>query len=145
MGVGIQCEEGLRHLGGPVEFVVAMTAHLTFAIAAHAMRVDGQEFALVVTRGAAQLPQGDLQSLGVDHAMGAEQLMHGLVGGDKGQPVGQLKAFLRQCALVAQAGGAQCRLVDQLQSEARLDMSASLLAPATEQVPGAQTQMLWGQ
>ena len=77
--------------------------------------------------------------------MGAEQLMHGLVGGDKGEPIGQLKALLRQCAPVAQAGGAQRRLVDQLKSESRLDTSAILLAPATEQVPGPQAQMLWGQ
>ena len=77
--------------------------------------------------------------------LGAEQLMHGLVGRDEGEPIGQFKAFLREGALVTQAGGAQRCLVDQLKGEAGLDTSAILVGPATEQVPGAQTQMLWGQ
>ena len=45
--------------------------------------VNGQELGLVMPRGAADLTQGDLQSLGIIYAVGAQQLMYGLIGGHK--------------------------------------------------------------
>lgn len=60
--VGIEGEESLSDLGGLVNLVVAVAAHLPFGVAAHAVRVDGQELGVVVSGGPSNLSEGDLQA-----------------------------------------------------------------------------------
>lgn len=71
--------------------------------------------------------------------------MDGLVGGEEGQTVRELEAFLRERAALPRSGGAQRGLVNQLKCEARFDTLAGLGGPTTEQVPGSQTQVLGDQ
>jgi len=106
------------------------------------MRVDGQETAEQVTACAADSAQGDLKTLGLSNCVAIEQLVDGLIGGDKGQAVGQFEALLAERAVAADAGGAQCRLVNQLQSQAAVHMRTALTRPTLKQIPRAQTQAL---
>ncbi len=71
--------------------------------------------------------------------------MDGLVGGEEGQTVGELEAFLRERAALPRSGGAQRGFVHQLKCEARFDTLAGLAGPTTEQIPGSQAQVLGDQ
>ncbi len=84
MRVGVEHEEGWGDLGGAFGLVVAVAAHVPLAEAAHAMRIDGQQPGLEIARGSADLAQGDLEALTVDHGSSPEKLVHGHVGGEEG-------------------------------------------------------------
>ena len=71
--------------------------------------------------------------------------MDGLVGGEEGQTMRELEALLRERAALARSGGAQRRLVNQLECETRFDTLAGLAGPPTEQIPGSQAQVLGDQ
>jgi len=43
VGISIEDKEGLRDFGGLGLIIFAMSAHLTLAVAAHTMGIDGQE------------------------------------------------------------------------------------------------------
>ena len=136
MGVGVQHEEGLRDFGRACGFVVAVAAHVALAEAADAMGIDGQDPALKIARGAAHLAQSDLQALAVDDGSSPEKFVDGHVGGKERQAVGQLEDVLVQAAAEPQAGDAERRLVDELQSQPRLDAFGAFLGPAAHQIPG---------
>jgi hypothetical protein len=63
-GVTIRQEKGLRHLGWFLLGAEAVPAHLTLAVAGHAVRVQGQEGTVEVSARAAQFAQGNLQLRG---------------------------------------------------------------------------------
>jgi hypothetical protein len=73
-----------------------MAAHLPPGVAFETVGVDGQEATLEVMAGTAQLPQTDLQLLGLGDGVGSQQVVNGGVAGDEGQAVGHFEAFLRK-------------------------------------------------
>ena len=103
MSVDVQTEEGLSDFEGARGFITAIATHLALTIATEAMGINGQQLSPEVAAGAAQPSQGFLQGLGFGHRMGLQHVMHGLIGGDKGKPVKQFKAFLAQAARLADA------------------------------------------
>ncbi len=119
--------------------------HVALAEAAYAMRIDGQDPALEIARSEAHLAQGQLQAFAVDHGSGREQLVDGRIGGKEWQAIGQLKDVLVQAAAQPQASDTEGRLVDELQSQSRLDSFGTLPGPAADQVPGTQAQQFRGQ
>ena len=137
MGVRIEHEEGLRHLVRLGALILAEAAHLSLAETGRAMWVDGQQFSGVIPRSPADASQGHLQALGLGHGVLGQQGVNGHVAGHEGKSVGQLEAALAERALLPQPRGTQCRLVDHLQRQTRLDALGRLTAPAAEQVPGA--------
>ena len=109
------------------------------------MRINGQQLALEVMAGPADLSQGDLQGLGFGDGVRVEQFVNGGVAGHKGQAVGDLEPFLAERAPLTQALMAQGGFVHQLQRQAREDRRAGLAGPAAEQVPHTQAQVLGDQ
>jgi hypothetical protein len=95
-GIGVEREESLGGLGGPFPIVVTVGAHVPLAEAAHAMRIDRQQPAPEVARGAADLAEGRLKAQTVGDGAGAEELVDGHVAGEKRQAVGQLEDPLVQ-------------------------------------------------
>ncbi len=125
--------------------VVAVVTHVPFAVAAHAMRIDGQDPSLEVTRSRADLAQGDLEALTVDDGSSAQELVNGAISRQEGDAVGQLEDVLVHGATVPQTGGAQSRFVDQLQRQARLDTIGPLRGPRADQVPSTQPEQFGSQ
>lgn len=97
-------------------------AHLSFAVAANAMRVESQELADEVAVGFSHLPQSDLKLLSLGDGASVEEVMDSGVTDDKGQSIRQLKASLAQRAQVAQVAIAQGRFVNELQPYPWLDL-----------------------
>ena len=83
-GVGVEAEERLDGFDGVFVLMVTVPPGLAFGIAAHVVGVDGQQVSGIVSAGPAQAAQGELQGLGLLDGVGFEQLMNGLVAGDKG-------------------------------------------------------------
>ena len=132
-------------LMGRSRLVMAVGPHVPLAEAADAMGIDGQQPALEVARGAADLAQGHLEVQAVGDRAGPEQFVDGHVAGEERQAVGQLEDPLVQGAAVPQPGAAQRRLVDQLQRQARFHALRALSGPAAHQVPGPQAEQLGDQ
>ena len=119
-----------------------MATHLALGKALEPMRIDRQDLSGKVVSGSAQLAPGHLQRLSLRHGVGFEQIVDGLIGGDKGQAVGYFEAFLAERTVAAQAAGAQSGLVHQLQGQAWFDAVTRNSGPATEQIPTAQAEVL---
>ena len=110
------------------------------------MWVDGQEFALKMARSVTDLAQRQLQRPALVDRAFAEQLMDGLIVGDKRQAIDQLEtAAVMQRAISANPAGADGGLVNQLQRQTRLDALTRLTRPAAQQIPSAQAQVLGDQ
>ena len=77
--------------GGACGFVEAVAAHVALAEAADAMGIDGQDPALKMARGAADLAQGDLQALAVERRFGREQVVDGQSAARNGRPLANSK------------------------------------------------------
>ncbi len=140
-GVGIEGEEGLGHVDGASLAVLFVPAHLTFAVAVQAVRVDDEDASAKVVAGATELAEGDLQLMGVGDGMTVEEEVDGDIGGDKGKSIGQFEAALPQAASFADAGDAEGGFVDQLQGESRFDAGAGASGPAAEEIPSAEAEM----
>jgi hypothetical protein len=65
-----------------------------------------------------------------------------LIGGEERKSVGGFEPFLGKGAGHAHTVDAQGGLVNELESEARLDPLAGLSGPSEEKVPGSQAQVL---
>ena len=91
--------------------------------------------------GSAPLAQSDLEALGLFDGVGVEQIVDGLVGGDQGQAVGDLKTLLTEGAALAHPADAQSGLRHPRERQGRFHRWAWTPRPATEQIPGAQAQM----
>jgi len=102
------------------------------------MGIECQEVAGEMATGPPQFAQSDLELLGLLHGMGTEQLMDRLIGGHKGQAVGEFKALLAEGASLANAGDTERGFMDQLEGQARFDRGGGAARPAPEQIPGAQ-------
>ena len=137
--IGIEDKEGVSDLGGLGIILLAMPAHLPFAVAVHAMGIDGQECAAEMPRSASEPSQRDLQCLRFSDGVSPQELMNGHIGYYKRQSIEQFKAFLAQSALLAQTGHAQSRLVDQLERHARLQTWGGVARPTAQEIPGTQT------
>jgi hypothetical protein len=132
MGVGIQDPEGLSHLHWPLGSLLTPFPHPTAAVAAHAMRVDRQEFSTGRAGGEPQLTQRDLKALAVLHRPLREQLVDRRVRRDEGQAIGQFKSAPNgQGTFGANACGADRCLVNQLQSQTRFGTLARLPQTST--------------
>jgi len=140
--VTIQQEEGLGHFGWFFFGAKAVPAHLAFAVAGHAVRVQGQEGADEMASGAAQFAQGDLQLLGLLDRVTVQQVVDGQVGGNEGQAVGQLKTFLGERTALAVGAQTHGGFIDQVQSQTRLDPVGRQAGPGAQEIPGAQPQVL---
>ena len=103
-GIDVQHEEGLGRLDGPLPGILTVGSHVPLAEAAHAMGIDGQQPALEMARGAADLAQGDLEVEALGDGASPEQLVDGHVAGEERQAVGQLED-----PLVQVCGGAAAR------------------------------------
>ena len=145
VSVGVEHEESLGDVGRARGFVLTVAAHATLAIAAYAMRIDGQNPALKIARSAAHLAQGQLEAFAVDHGSSTEKFVDGHIGGKERQAVGQLEDVLVQAAAEAQAGDTEGRLVDELESQPRFDSFGFFPSPAADQVPGPQPEQFWGE
>ena len=106
MGVGIEGEKCRGHFEWLGLLLVAVAAHLPFAVTVGAVRVDRQQFSRVIARGPANSPQGDLQPLGFRDDVLGQQAVHRHVAGHEGQPVGQLESALTENPLLTHAAGA---------------------------------------
>jgi hypothetical protein len=104
VSLDVQAEEGGGHFEGAGGFIGSVATHQAFTIAAGAMGVDSQQLALKMAAGTTQPTQVFLKGFGFRHAMGFEQIMDGLIGGDKGKPVEQLETLLAQATGLANAG-----------------------------------------
>ena len=102
--IGIEDKEGLGDFGGFGFIVLSMPAHLSLAVTAHAMGIDGQEVAAEMPGSASQLSQRDLQVLSLIDRVSSQELMNGHIGDYKRQSIEQFKAFLAQGALLAHTG-----------------------------------------
>ena len=122
-----------------------MTAHTALAIAAYAMRIDGQKASLKMARRATQLAQGQLQALAIEYGSGCEKVVDGRIGSKVREAVGRLKDALVQATPQAQTGDAECRLMNELQSQSRLDLFGSFARPVAYQVPRPQPQQFGSQ
>lgn len=141
-GVGVDDKKGLGVFDRGGVGGEGTPPHLALGIAAHAVGIDGEEFAAEMAAGVALVSEGDLEGLGLGDGVGGKQHVNGLVGGDEGKAVGDLESLLAEDAALAQSRDAQGGLVDQLKGEAGLDALGRLPAPAAQKVPGAQAQML---
>jgi hypothetical protein len=86
-----------------------------------------------------------LQALALEYGTGCEKLVDGHIGSKEREAVGQLKDVLVQAAAQAQAGDAECRLMDELQSQSRLHVFGFLSRPIAKQVPRPQPQQFGGE
>jgi len=110
-------------------------------VAARPMGVNQQEFSLILFGDPADLSQGHLESLCLRYRVGIEQGMHGRIRGQERKSVEDLEAAEGDASSLADSPGTQGRLVDQLQSQSRLDSRGRLLRPAAQQVPRAQPEV----
>jgi hypothetical protein len=140
--MAVQQEKGLRHFGWFFFGVETVPPHLPLAVAEDAVGVQGQERTDEVLAGAAQFAQTDLELRGLLHGVSGQQVVHGQVGRDKRQTIGQLKTFLGEGAPLPVGAQAHGRFVDQVQGQARFDARARQPSPRAQQVPGAQAQVL---
>ena len=90
--VGIQEEEGLGLLGGGLRRAGTALHHVAFGVADQPMRIQCQHLAGEVAAGPAQFAQTDLELLGLRDGVGFQQVMHGLIGGQPRQAIGEFKA-----------------------------------------------------
>lgn len=141
MRVGIEAKEGLQNLERFDGFAPAIQAHLPLGVATHAMGIDSQKLSAEVSSCPSQQPQFNLQRFGFGHGVGCQQIMDGLVAGDKRQTVESFKALLAQGACFPHTRDAQGRFVNQLQRQARFHPFGRLTRPTRYQIPRAQPQM----
>ncbi|MCX6922804.1 MAG: hypothetical protein NT154_06270 [Verrucomicrobia bacterium] len=94
------------------------------------MRVNGQKHAAEMAASAAQLSHSDLKRLGLLDRMRIEQVVNGLVRGQKWQAIGELESPLAQATPLTDPGHAQGGLVDQLQRQARFDRRRRATGPS---------------
>jgi hypothetical protein len=116
MGFGVETEKGLCHFERPREGIVSKSAHLALAVAAHAMRINREDFAGIVTSRSAQQAEVDLQSFGLGHGMSLQQVVDRPITGHERKAIEQLESSLTQMAGIADPGHAQGGFVDHLQS-----------------------------
>lgn len=83
MSIHIQAEKCLDRFDGVFVFFVPVAAGLPLGMAAHGVRIDGQQVALVMSAGSSDASQSGLQGLGLGHRVRIQQCMDGLVGGHK--------------------------------------------------------------
>ena len=140
-GLGVQAKEGLRDFDCLEAGIIPKADHLALAGAVETMGIDGQESAGKMAAGSAQLAQSDLETLGLLHGMGGQQIVDSLVGGDKGQSVGHFKTLLTERATLTHARDAEGGFMHQLQGQTRFHVGGWATGPTTEQIPGAQAQM----
>ena len=74
-----------------------------------------------MTLAATDLSQGNLQCLGLGHAMLIAKIMDAHIGGHKRQSIKGLKAFLTQAFFVPQAVETKCRFMNHLQCQPGLN------------------------
>jgi hypothetical protein len=145
MGIDIENKEDLGDFGGLVGSTWAMAAHLAFALAPYAMRIESQNATGKMVTGETHFGQSDLEILGIGDGMFVQEFVHSDITGQKGKPIGQFEALLAQGAALTDAGGTKGRLMHELQGEPRLDAFAGLSRPALQQVPGSQAEMFGDQ
>jgi hypothetical protein len=110
------------------------------------VRVQRQELAAEVAAGAAQLPPGDLELLGLGHGVRLPEVVDDLIGGQEGQAVGQFQALVAQRAVLAQGRPAQGGFVNQMQGQVGAQrVGLPIARPGAQQVPGTQTQVFGDQ
>jgi len=115
-----------------------MATHLALAVTDQPMRIDGEQAAVEMLAGAAQLAQGDLELLGLLDGARGQELMDGGVGGTNGSPLANSKPFWERERRRRIEHRHQGRFVDEVQREPGLDVVAWLAGPGAEQVPDAQ-------
>ena len=128
--IRIEGKEGLSHLCWAGSVVFAMATHLAFAVAAYAMRIDGEEFPLVVSGSSPQESERYLKSLRVRDRERGQELMDREVGHDERKTVDQFEPLLAQRPFIANTRDAQGCFMDQLESDPWLDALAWLPGPS---------------
>ena len=81
----------------------------------------------------------------LEYGTGREKIVDGHIGGKEREAVGQFKNVLVQAAAQAQAGDAECRFMDELQSQSRLHVFGPFSRPIAYQVPRPQPQQFGGE
>lgn len=139
----VQKEKSLRLLRGCFAAGRPTLDHVAFGVADQAVRIQSQNPAGEVTTGPAQFAQRDLELLGLSDRVCFEQFVQHPIGRQEGQSVGQFKTFVPQRTILAQARPAKRGFVHQVQGQARSHGAVRRIArPGSQQIPGAQTQML---
>jgi hypothetical protein len=142
LGISVQAKEALPDFFRFGVRARLAAAHLAFAEAFHAMRIDRQQSALEMMIDPPQFAQGDLKLLGIGDRASFQQIVNRLIGGDKRKAVGQFESLLRKRTIMAQVAQAKSRFVNQMQSQAWFHGLGRCRRPRAEQVPCAQAQML---
>lgn len=134
--IGIEAKEGLSDLGGLGLMIRSMPAHLTFAVAAHAMGIDGQACAAERPRSASEQSQRDWQRVRFSDGVSPQELLNRPIAHDTRQSIEPCKTFLAQGALRAYPGHAQRRLVDQWERHPWLQTWGGVTSPTAQAIPG---------
>lgn len=119
--------------------------HLAFGIAAHVMRIDREHLSLEMSACASQTSESQLERLGLSDSVSVEHIVHGLVGCDKRQSVGQFESLLAERTPGADTALTQCGFVYSLKSQPGLEALGSFATPAAQKIVGSQTNVLGGQ
>ena len=109
------------------------------------MRIDGQELALKVAPSPTHATQRILERLRLLDGMCVQQIMDALIGSDKRHTVEDLESFLGQAAGGTKMYDSQSGLVHELHAQAGRKVARGRAGPLFQQIPGAQTQVFWGQ
>lgn len=112
-----------------------------FGITMEAMGIDGEKPAAEVAAGPTQASEGALEMDRLGDRVFVEERMDFLIGSDKGKAVRQLKAFMTQAAVFADAGGTKRGLMEYLESQTGLEIAGGTVGPALKHIPRAQAQM----
>jgi hypothetical protein len=134
--LGVEDTEGVSDRSGLGIIIRAMPAHLTRAVAAHAMGIDGQECAAEMPRSASEQSQRDVQRVRCSDGVSPQELMNRPIAHDKRQSIEQCTAFVAQGALWAYTGNAQRRLVDQWERHAWRQPWGGVSSPTAQEIPG---------
>lgn len=114
---------------------------MAFAVAFNAVRIESEDVALEVAEGRAEFAEGELEGLGFADGMSVKEVVNGGIGGDKVEAIGDFETVLTESAGVPFSGDAERCFVNELQSDAWLNVTGGGGGPATQQVPSTQAQV----
>lgn len=92
LGVSIQQPKRLRNLDGLLGGIVRVSTHVPFAVAAHPMRIESQDFSPEIPARTPQFGQHDLQGQRIGNGVFGQERMNRAVTGNKRQSRRQFKS-----------------------------------------------------
>ena len=144
-GVGVEAEKELGEFAGFLAGMLTAPRHLALAGAAHPMGIDRQKTAAEMPPSTADTSENDLRTLRFLDGVGLQEVVNGLIRGDKWEAVEDFKPFLAQAAGRARGGDAEGGFVDELQRQPGIEVGLGVAGPLAQERPRSQTKMFWNQ